>query len=137
MTGDTGRPLRGTAPHGPALPRPSPSACRIPPYATADRAEARLRRHGRAGRAAFYRQIAQADQRFTDEIQGLYPEITVPVTVCWGEQDTWIPVAKAHELAALVPGARLRLIPDAGHLVPLDAPALLLAELVGFLTAAG
>ncbi|MGY1455634.1 alpha/beta fold hydrolase [Streptomyces sp. SS8] len=90
-----------------------------------------------SGRAAFYRQIAQADQRFTDEIQGLYPRITVPVTVCWGEQDTWIPVAKAHELASLVPGARLRLIPGAGHLVPLDAPALLLAELLGFLATDG
>ncbi|MFP8959090.1 alpha/beta fold hydrolase [Streptomyces nanhaiensis] len=89
------------------------------------------------GQAAFYRQIAQADQRFTDEIQGLYPQITVPVTVCWGEQDTWIPAAKAHELAALIPGARLRLIPDAGHLVPLDAPAQLLAELLGFLTTTG
>lgn len=86
------------------------------------------------GRAAFYRQIAQADQRHTDEIQKLYPSIGIPVTVCWGEEDTWIPVAKAHELASLIPGARLRLIPGAGHLVPLDAPAQLVAALVDFLS---
>ncbi|MFI6344301.1 alpha/beta fold hydrolase [Streptomyces sp. NPDC050560] len=85
------------------------------------------------GQAAFYRQIAQADQRYTDEIQPRYPDIAVPVTVCWGEQDTWIPVARAHELASLIPGARLRLIPDAGHLVPLDAPAGLLGALLEFL----
>lgn len=36
------------------------------------------------GQAAFYRQIAQADQRFTDEIQPLYPKVAVPVMVCWG-----------------------------------------------------
>ncbi|NUP18712.1 MAG: alpha/beta hydrolase [Streptomyces sp.] len=87
----------------------------------------------RTGQAAFYRQIAQADQRYTDEIQKLYSGIGIPVTVCWGEEDSWIPVAKAHELASLIPDARLRLIPDAGHLVPLDAPAQLLAALLDFL----
>ncbi|MFR9798204.1 alpha/beta fold hydrolase [Streptomyces sp. MS06] len=87
----------------------------------------------RTGQAAFYRQIAQADQRYTDEVQPLYPDISLPVTVCWGEEDSWIPVAKAHELASLIPGARLRLVPGAGHLVPLDAPAQLLAALLDFL----
>ncbi|MER7108316.1 alpha/beta fold hydrolase [Streptomyces sp. NPDC000229] len=88
----------------------------------------------RTGQAAFYRQIAQADQRYTDEVQKLYPGIGIPVTVCWGEEDSWIPVAKAHELASLIPDARLRIIPGAGHLVPLDAPAQLLAALLEFLT---
>ncbi|MGW0827910.1 alpha/beta fold hydrolase [Streptomyces sp. NPDC002845] len=88
----------------------------------------------RMGQAAFYRQIAQADQRYTDEIQKLYSGIGIPVTVCWGEEDSWIPVAKAHELASLIPGARLRIIHGAGHLVPLDAPAQLLAALLDFLT---
>lgn len=85
------------------------------------------------GQAAFYRQIAQADQRHTDEIQKLYPDIGIPVTVCWGEEDSWLPVAQAHELVSLIPGARLRLVPGAGHLVPLDAPGDLLAALVDFL----
>ncbi|MEU8863285.1 alpha/beta fold hydrolase [Streptomyces umbrinus] len=86
-----------------------------------------------AGQAAFYRQIAQADQRYTDEIQPLYPTLNLPVTVCWATEDTWIPPAKGEELASLIPGARLRPIPDAGHLVPLDAPARLLGELIAFL----
>ncbi len=85
------------------------------------------------GQAAFYRQIAQADQRHTDEIQPLYPTLNLPVTVCWATEDTWIPPAKGEELASLIPGARLRPIPDAGHLVPLDAPARLLGELIAFL----
>jgi len=85
------------------------------------------------GQAAFYRQIAQADQRYTDEIQDLYPSIELPVTVCWGAEDSWIPVAKAHELASAIPGAALTVIPDAGHLVPLDAPAALTASLLAFL----
>ncbi|GAA2448414.1 alpha/beta hydrolase [Actinomadura vinacea] len=92
---------------------------------------------GESGQAAFYRQIAQADQRFTDEIQGRYGEIGIPVLVCWGTDDAWIPVAKAHELAAAIPGARLRLIEGAGHLVQEDAPAELTAALLGFLGEVG
>ncbi|RSO02451.1 alpha/beta hydrolase [Streptomyces sp. WAC 05379] len=85
------------------------------------------------GQAAFYRQIAQADQRYTDEIQGRYGGIGIPTLVCWGEDDTWIPIAKGHELAALVPGARFEPIAGAGHLVQEDAPAQLTAALLDFL----
>ena len=85
---------------------------------------------GELGQVAFYRQIAQADQRYTDEVQDRYGEITIPTLVCWGEDDTWIPVAKGHELAARIPGARLELTPHAGHLVQEDAPAALMAALL-------
>lgn len=88
---------------------------------------------GEEGQGAFYRQIAQADQRYTDEIQPLYPTIDLPVTVCWGTEDTWIPFARGRELAGLIPGARLVPVPQAGHLVPLDAPARLTGELLTFL----
>lgn len=85
------------------------------------------------GQAAFYRQIAQADQRHTDEIQGRYGGIGIPTLVCWGEEDTWIPVAKGRELAGLIPGARFEPIAGAGHLVQEDAPAELTAALIAFL----
>jgi pimeloyl-ACP methyl ester carboxylesterase len=84
---------------------------------------------GERGRAAFYRQIAQADQRHTDEIEPLYPSIDLPTIVVWGAQDRWIPADRAQRLAALVPGAELVLLPDAGHLVQVDAPAALTATL--------
>ncbi|MEU7897147.1 alpha/beta hydrolase [Nonomuraea sp. NPDC049152] len=86
-----------------------------------------------AGRPAFYRQIAQADQRFTDELDGHFGSIGIPVLVCWGEDDEWIPVAKGRELAARIPGARLFVLPGAGHLVQEDTPAELTAALLGFL----
>jgi pimeloyl-ACP methyl ester carboxylesterase len=77
---------------------------------------------GEDGQAAFYRQIAQADQRYTDEVEPLYPTLDLPVQVVWGADDTWIPVDRAYHLAELIPGARLDLVPDAGHLIQLDAP---------------
>ncbi|MFI7091849.1 alpha/beta fold hydrolase [Streptomyces lydicus] len=88
-----------------------------------------------AGQPAFYRQIQQNDQRFTDEIEGRYGELGLPTLICWGAQDSWIPVAKGHELAARIPGAQLRLIEGAGHLVQEDAPAELTAALADFLGA--
>ncbi|MGH3413397.1 MAG: alpha/beta fold hydrolase [Marmoricola sp.] len=88
---------------------------------------------GDIGQAAFYRQIAQADEAHTDEIQPLYSRIDVPVLVAWGREDTWIPVDRAHRLQEMVPGARLRLIEQAGHLVQLDQPAALGATLARWL----
>lgn len=88
---------------------------------------------GEVGQAAFYRQIAQADQCYTDEIQEQYAGITIPTLVCWGQEDTWIPVAKGQELAATIPGARWEPIAGAGHLVQEDAPAELATALLAFL----
>jgi pimeloyl-ACP methyl ester carboxylesterase len=48
--------------------------------------------------------------------------LELPVLVVWGENDTWIPVDRAHRLVDLIPGARLRLVPSAGHLIHLDQP---------------
>lgn len=80
---------------------------------------------GDEGQAAFYRQIAQADQRYTDEVEPRYSEVDVPVMVVWGQQDTWIPVDRAHRLGALIPGARVHLVAGAGHLIQLDQPTAL------------
>lgn len=89
---------------------------------------------GDEGQKAFYRQIAQASQKYTDEVQPRYGDISMPVLICWGAEDTWIPVAKGHELASLIPGAELKVIPGAGHLVQEDSPALLTAAILGFLS---
>ena len=88
---------------------------------------------GDPGQGAFYRQIAQADQRHTDEMQERYGEISIPTLVCWGQDDAWIPATKGQELTELIPGARLELIAGAGHLVQEDAPAELTAALIAFL----
>ncbi len=88
---------------------------------------------GDEGQAAFYRQIAQADQAYTDEVEPLYPELDLPVLVVWGTDDTWIPVDRAHRLADVIPGAELRLVEGAGHLIQLDQPAALATILGGWL----
>ncbi|WP_020670276.1 alpha/beta fold hydrolase [Amycolatopsis nigrescens] len=88
---------------------------------------------GEVGQAAFYRQIAQAEEHYFAEVEARCPELDLPVLICWGAEDRWIPVARADELAALIPGARLRVLPGAGHLVQEDSPAELTAALLEFL----
>ncbi len=59
----------------------------------------------------------------------------LPVLVVWGSEDAWIPVDRAHRLAELIPGARLRIVDGAGHLVQLDQPAALAVALTEWLVA--
>lgn len=89
---------------------------------------------GADGQAALWRQIQQADERYTDEIEPGYATLHLPVLVVWGREDTWIPVDRAHRLAETIPGAQLRVIDDAGHLIQLDRPEALTATLTRWLT---
>ena len=88
---------------------------------------------GADGQPAFYRQIAQATQRDTDEIEPRYASIDLPVLVAWGVEDTWILVERGRTLAAAIPWARFVPIDGAGHLVQVDAPEALAEALVDFL----
>ncbi len=89
---------------------------------------------GPEGQEAFYRQIAQADQTYTDEIEPLYHTLDLPVLIVWGQEDNWIPVDRAHRLADLIPGSRLKLIDAAGHLVQIDQPVALATTLHDWLS---
>ncbi|CAN0628646.1 Alpha/beta hydrolase [Burkholderia multivorans] len=88
---------------------------------------------GAIGQAAFYRQIAQMEQRYTDEVAQFYPKVRCPTMVLWGEDDQWIPAERGRQLQRAIPGAILRMIPGAGHLVQEDAPEAIVAALFGFL----
>jgi pimeloyl-ACP methyl ester carboxylesterase len=85
---------------------------------------------GPVGQAAFYRQIAQMDQRFTDEIEGLYGQLDCPVTVLWGREDEWIPYEKGEALASLISDSEVIPIFNAGHLIQEDRPEVIVAAVL-------
>ncbi len=85
------------------------------------------------GKAAFYRQIAQANSGYTDEIQPLYAQISRPVLILWGREDTWIPLEQGQALHNMIPGSLFYVIPDAGHLVIEEAPDQLVGKIRPFL----
>ena len=88
---------------------------------------------GSEGRSAFYRQIAQADSIYTDEVQSKYSQISQPVLILWGIEDTWIPLDRGKTLHEMIPGSQFHAIPDAGHLVIEEQPELLVDKILPFL----
>lgn len=78
---------------------------------------------GERGQAAFYAQIAQADERWTVEVESLLTEVRCPTAVVWGADDAWLPVEHAHRLADLLGAGTPSVLDAAGHLVQYDAPA--------------
>ena len=87
-----------------------------------------------SGKAAFYRQIAQADERYTDEIQPLYSQVTCPVSILWGENDAWIPIEAGRRLHELMPGSVFEAVPGAGHLAQLENPGFVCEKAEQFLS---
>lgn len=49
--------------------------------------------------------------------------VTCPTLIGCGRQDAWSPLARHVEMAGLVPGARLVVIEDSGHMAPMERPA--------------
>ena len=96
------------------------------PMREADLAAHRAPWLGQGGQAAFYAQIAQMDQAFTDVIEPRLGEIDCPRAILWGAEDAWIPLAQGERLAARL-DAPLTVVPGAGHLVQEVAPEAVLA----------
>jgi 3-oxoadipate enol-lactonase len=63
--------------------------------------------------------------------------ITSPTLVIHGAEDRYVPVANAGALAGAIPGARLRVLDDAGHLVFIERFADVNREVVTFLKPRG
>lgn len=85
---------------------------------------------GPVGQPAFYRQIAQMDQRFTDEVEGQYGRLECPVTVLWGKNDEWIPYQQGVTLAASISDRECVPISGSGHLVQEDRPEAIVAAVL-------
>jgi 3-oxoadipate enol-lactonase len=69
------------------------------------------------GVAAALRAMAVRPDSF-DTLRGL----SVPVMIVVGEEDAITPPSAAREMAAAAPGARLEIVPGAGHLTPVEQP---------------
>lgn len=85
---------------------------------------------GDIGKAAFYRQIAQADLGNIEEVQKLYSSTDFDVHLTWGMRDTFIPPEQGREVMKLLKAKSFTSIDDASHIVHEDAPAALLGSLL-------
>jgi non-heme chloroperoxidase len=63
------------------------------------------------------------------DLTALLPTVTIPTVVVTGSRDTLLPSRRSRQIVRLVPGARLEVIPGAGHQLPFEAPDRLAAIL--------
>ena len=68
-----------------------------------------------------------------DSVLDRLPEIGVPVLVIVGEEDASLPPERSRAIVARVRGARLAVLPEAGHLTALERPELVTEEMCRFL----
>jgi 3-oxoadipate enol-lactonase len=71
---------------------------------------------------------------------GVYEEIggiKTPTLVIVGEEDAATPVDKARRIAEKIPGAKLVIVPEAGHICTVENPAAVTAAIEEFLSARG
>lgn len=77
-----------------------------------------------SGRESFYRQFAQADERYTAEVEYLYGKVACRVSILWGEKDPWIPIERGRRLNQAIPHSSFEKLAGLGHLPQLENPAM-------------
>ncbi|MGH1423531.1 MAG: alpha/beta fold hydrolase [Pseudooceanicola sp.] len=87
---------------------------------------------GQALGATVFASQMRALQRRRDQ-QATLRKIRVPALVMCGDQDTLTPVKRHEFMAELIPNSRLAVVPDAGHLLPIERPDQTTAQLQAWL----
>jgi 3-oxoadipate enol-lactonase len=81
---------------------------------------------------------ALAAMRDREGSESLLPTLAgIPTLVVVGEADSLTPPDQARALAQAIPGARLEIIPGAGHLPPVEQPEATTRSLREFLSSIG
>jgi pimeloyl-ACP methyl ester carboxylesterase len=75
-------------------------------------------------RQAVPRQADRLDWPAIRKLEADYANVPGQILIVCGEQDETIPVATAYKLAAQLPDAELRIVPDCKHSIHLDRPRL-------------
>ena len=88
------------------------------------------------GQKGLVQVLKQASVRMSDDVEGQYHKIGesgLQVRIIWGKEDKWVPCEKADKLRELIGGkSKVVLVEEAGHLIQLDQPERLMAEIVTF-----
>ncbi len=74
------------------------------------------------GAQSFYRQFAQADEKYTAQVEPQLGLIRCPIKVIWGEADPWIPIERGRALSKLIGQDRFEALVGVGHLPQLEDP---------------
>ncbi|HSP13660.1 MAG TPA: alpha/beta fold hydrolase [Thermoanaerobaculia bacterium] len=68
-----------------------------------------------------------------DDARPMIRAIKAPTLLLWGERDPLVPLSYGRQLAEMIPGARLIIVPNAGHIPMWENPEVFNRELLAFL----
>jgi pimeloyl-ACP methyl ester carboxylesterase len=85
----------------------------------------------RVGAKTYIRQNRAVTAR--GDLRKVLPNIAIPTAVIVGQDDQMTPVALSQEIHTLAPGSTLHVIPDCGHLPPIEKPEIMAALLKALL----
>ena len=68
-----------------------------------------------------------------EKLDGKLAQLQVPTLILWGEEDALTPLAMARSFQRLISGSGLEIIPQCGHLPPLEKPAEFAQRVLQFL----
>jgi pimeloyl-ACP methyl ester carboxylesterase len=98
-----------------------------------DRVMSLLRRPGAAAALRDWERREVGWHRLRTSYVDRLPALTVPTLILHGADDPLVPVAVAERAHRLIPNSQLEIIPECGHLAPLDQPAAVARALSEFL----
>lgn len=70
------------------------------------------------------------------DARAVFASIRCPVLIGCGRQDAWSPLARHEQMQRLLPGSRLVVIEDSGHMSPMEQPAAVAQALVEWMALA-
>ncbi|MCP5076044.1 MAG: alpha/beta hydrolase [Rhodobacteraceae bacterium] len=85
---------------------------------------------GEEGKAAFFRQIAQADDRYIQQVVEQFKKADFDIHILWGVKDSFIPLVQGRELAERLRATSFTEISKAAHIVQEDAPEAIVGKLM-------
>jgi pimeloyl-ACP methyl ester carboxylesterase len=77
----------------------------------------------RVGAKTYLRQNRAVSAR--GDLRKVLPNVAIPTAVIVGQEDQMTPVALSREIHALTPGSTFHMIPNCGHLPPIEKPRIL------------
>ena len=89
--------------------------------------------HGRRAFLRLLRTVIDVHGQSVTMLDRCYLTQAMPTMLLWGEKDSVIPVAHAHQAHAVMPGSRLVVVPGAGHFPHREEPGTVIDELREFL----
>jgi pimeloyl-ACP methyl ester carboxylesterase len=99
----------------------------VHPSAASDVRDELTAMSARVGAKAYIRQNRAVTARA--DLRKILPNVAIPAAIIVGQEDRRTPVALSQEMHALTPGSTFHIIPDCGHLPPIEKPEIMAALL--------